>query len=260
MQTISRLIELMKTLRDPERGCPWDREQTARSILPHTLEEAYELADAIEREDLRGQCEELGDLLFHVVFYSQIASEARAFEFTDVVEQVVDKLRHRHPHVFGEAKIETAAEQSRAWERLKAGERRAAGKGILADVPQSLPAMRRALKMQERAARAGFDWDRPEPVLEKLEEEIAELREARRAGADAAVLESELGDILFAAVNCARHLGVDPELALRSSNEKFMRRFSRIESELAARGKTPEQATLEEMEQIWQDAKHDDRG
>lgn len=259
MQAITRLIEMMKALREPDTGCPWDREQTAVSILPHTLEEAYELADAIERGDAGNQREELGDLLFHIVFYCQLAAEAQSFEFADVVSGLIGKLERRHPHVFGDARIESAAAQSLFWERLKAGERRTEGKGLLDDLPRNLPAMRLALNLQKRAASVGFDWDRPEPVLEKLDEEIRELRDALRAGAEVAAREGEIGDILFAAINCARHVGVDPELALRRSNEKFVRRFAFIEGELAARGKTLDQATLEEMEQIWQAAKREDR-
>ena len=258
MQTITRLIEIMKLLRDPDKGCPWDREQTPDSILPYTLEEAYELADAIECGDADDQREELGDLLFHLVFYSQIAAEARAFEFADVVDGLIAKLERRHPHVFRGAKIDSVSAQSLFWERTKAGERRAEGKGLLDDLPRSLPAMRRALNLQKRAASVGFDWDRPEPVLDKLDEEIRELRDALREGAEGAVLEGEIGDILFAAINCARHIGVDPELALRCSNEKFSRRFAFIERELAARGKALEQSTLEEMEGIWQAAKHEE--
>ena len=258
MQAIARLIEIMKALRDRDSGCPWDREQTAGSILPFTLEEAYELADAIERGDADNQREELGDLLFHIVFYCQIAAEARAFEFADVVNGLVAKLERRHPHVFGGAKIDSAAAHSQVWERAKADERRSEGKGLLHDLPRSLPAMRRALNLQKRAASVGFDWPSPEPVLEKLDEEIRELRDAQRTGAGRALIEEEIGDILFAAINCARHLGVDPESALRRCNGKFVRRFAFIERELAVRGKILEQATLEEMEEIWQTAKREE--
>lgn len=257
MQAVTRLIQIMKALRDPDQGCPWDREQTIASILPYTLEEVYELADAIDRNDVRGQCEELGDLLFHIVFYSQLAAEAGAYGFTDVVDRVVEKLERRHPHVFGTATIDSAAQQCLAWERLKAAERCESGavKGLLEDIPRQLPALFRALKLQKRAASVGFDWPEAEPVLGKLEEEIKELREALRLGTGTDALADEIGDILFSAVNCARHAGVDPENALRRSNRKFERRFARIEKELAARGKTLDQATLEEMERIWQAAK-----
>ncbi len=258
MRGLTRLIEIMKQLRDPESGCPWDREQTIPSILPYTLEEVYELADAIERDDSTAIRDELGDLLFHLVFYARMAEESGRFDFDAVAEGVVAKLERRHPHVFGDARVDSAAAQSVAWEKLKAGERRAAGAEprFLAGVGTAMPAMLRAHKLQKRAASVGFDWTEPGPVLAKVEEELGEIKAAMAAGSPAQVIAGEVGDLLFAVINCARHLGVDPELALRSTNSKFEQRFDAIEAELKARGQSLEQATLEEMEVLWQAAKH----
>lgn len=260
MQAVTRLIEIMKRLRDPESGCPWDREQTLLSIVPFTLEEAHELADAIERGDTAGVREELGDLLFHIVFYARIAEESGAFSFGDIAAAAAAKLEARHPHVFGRAApISSAAEQAAAWERHKAGERsglRSGDKGRYLDgIPRRVPALTRAFKLQKRAAAVGFDWDRVDGVLDKLAEELDELREALGRGAPAGQLAAELGDILFAGINCARHIGVDPELALRSTNRKFEERFAYMEDELAARGRSLGEASLDEMEAIWQAAK-----
>lgn len=258
MKTVTRLIEIMNRLRDPERGCPWDREQDFSSILVFTLEEVYELADAIDRGDFAALRDELGDLLFHLVFYARMAEEQGRFDFADVVAGIVDKLEHRHPHVFGDEPSLPARDQNRLWEQRKVEERRRAGSaegGFLAGVPEALPALARALKLQRRAAAAGFDWRALPPVLAKLDEEIAELRQVLADGADATRLEEELGDLLFSTVNVARHAGVDPETALRRANRKFSVRFGQVEAELAARGKVPEQATLEEMDSIWQSLK-----
>jgi len=258
MRTLSRLIEIMKQLRDPEAGCPWDREQTIPSILPYTLEEVYELADAIERNDYPAIRDELGDLLFHLVIYARMAEEAGRFDFDAVAGGIVAKLERRHPHVFADAHVDSAAAQSVAWEKLKAEERRAGGTGarFLDGISAAMPAMLRALKLQKRAATVGFDWTEPGPVLDKVGEELEEIRSAMVAGAPAPVIAGEVGDLLFAVINCARHLGVDPELALRSTNTKFERRFDAIEAELKARGRSLEQASLEEMEVLWQAAKN----
>lgn len=259
MRAVTRLIEIMKRLRDPETGCPWDREQTLLSILPFTLEEAYELADAVERSDLEGVREELGDLLFHIAFYARIAEESGGFGFRDVAESINRKLESRHPHVFAQGKrIGSAAEQALEWERHKAGERRRARNGegrFLDGIPASLPALVRAFKLQKRAATVGFDWGESGAVLDKLDEELGELRDAVRSGAPEAELAEELGDILFAGINCARHLGVDPELALRAANRKFEERFGYLENALKAKGRTLDEASLEEMEAGWQEAK-----
>ena len=257
MRALSRLIEIMKQLRDPEAGCPWDREQTIPSILPYTLEEVYELADAIERDDFPAIRDELGDLLFHLVFYARMAEESGRFDFDAVAEGIVAKLERRHPHVFGDARVQSAAAQSVAWEKLKAEERRAGGTEprFLEGISTVMPAMLRAFKLQKRAATVGFDWAEPGPVLAKVEEELAEIRAAMVAGAPERVIAGEVGDLLFAVINCARHLGVDPELALRSTNSKFEQRFDAIEAALKARGQTLEQATLAEMEALWQAAK-----
>lgn len=257
MNSLARLVEVMARLRDPHAGCPWDREQTLSTILPYTLEEVYELADAIERGDLPGVRNELGDLLFHIVFYSRMAEEAGQFDLEQVAAGIVAKLERRHPHVFGDAEVADAAAQSVAWERLKAEERRAAGEGgrFLDGISAAMPALIRAHKLQKRAATVGFDWDAPEPVLAKVGEELDEIRAALAMRAPAAEVAGEVGDLLFAVINCARHLGVDPEVALRATNRKFEARFGAIEAGLAARGRSLEDASLEEMEALWQAAK-----
>lgn len=237
---IERLLEIMRRLRDPESGCPWDIEQDFATIAPYTIEEAYEVADAIERnayDELKG---ELGDLLFQSVFHAQMAEEAGHFTFQDVVRTMSDKMVDRHPHVFGdESRDKSAEQQTLDWETIKAAER--AGKeqkGALDGVAANLPALLRAHKLQKRAARVGFDWPDASHVLAKITEEAAELEEARNSK-DADALEDEFGDLLFVMVNLGRHLGIEPEAALRRTNAKFTRRFEQVEARLAARGKTP---------------------
>ncbi len=258
MKEVDELLKTMDALRDPATGCPWDREQTNTTILPYTLEEVYELAEAIANTDADAIRDELGDLLFQVVFYSRIASEAGQFNFGDVTAGINRKLQRRHPHVFGDEKIATAEQQNLSWEKIKAGERELAGHidtGILDSVSSALPALICATKLQKKAAGVGFDWDQLAPVLDKINEELAEIREVLEQGADQAKLQDEVGDVLFACVNLARHLQVDAETALMSTNSKFRKRFAYIESKLAKQGRTTEQASLEEMEQLWQQAK-----
>ncbi len=258
---IVALLDIMRTLRNPNGGCPWDVEQTFASIAPYTIEEAYEVAGAIAEENWDGLKDELGDLLFQVVFHARMAEERGLFDFAGVVAAVTDKMVRRHPHVFGDlAGIDTAEAQVDAWEEHKARER--AGKpdaGLLDDVPRALPALTRALKLQKRAASVGFDWDSAPKVVEKLAEEAQEIVEAKAAGAGQAEIEEEIGDLLFVVANLARHLKVQPEDALRAANEKFSRRFCFIEQGLRAQGKSPADATLDEMESLWQQAKHEER-
>lgn len=248
-----RLIEIMRRLRDPETGCPWDIEQDFASIAPYTIEEAYEVADAIERkawDELRG---ELGDLLLQSVYHTQMASEAGLFDFDDVANGIADKMVARHPHVFGdESRDKSAEQQVQDWERIKAAERAAkAEKGVLDGVAMGLPALMRAVKLQKRAARVGFDWPSTDEVIDKIVEEAQELREAR----DAAHRAEEFGDLLFVMANLARHMEIDPEDALRAANAKFMRRFKAIEAALAAEGRTPHDSDLAEMDALWNAAK-----
>jgi len=259
---ISRLLEIMAALRTPGSGCPWDLEQSFASIAPYTLEEAYEVADAILRNDLTDLREELGDLLLQVVYHAQMAREAGAFSFADVAAAVADKMVDRHPHVFGDARIATAEAQTASWEARKAAERAARKDGAaepagaLDGVARALPALLRAEKIQQRAARVGFDWKQTGPVIDKIEEELGELRAELAAGTvDQARLTDELGDVLFAVANLARHCKVDPEAALRATNDKFERRFRYIERQLAEAGRKPVDASLEEMEALWQEAK-----
>ena len=254
---IARLLAIMARLRDPEQGCPWDRAQTFESIVPHTLEEAYEVADAVARGEPEELRDELGDLLLQVVFLSRIAEEQGWFDFADVVAAISDKLVRRHPHVFAGARLDEAGRQA-AWEADKAAARRARGQAtdsVLDGVTLGLPALTRAVKLQQRAARVGFDWPGPAPVLEKIDEELAELRHEIDTGADKARVQDELGDLLFAVANLARHLDIDPEAALRGTNDKFTRRFRAVERGCAARGRTPQDCSLEEMEALWQAAK-----
>jgi MazG family protein len=252
---INALLEVMRRLRDPETGCPWDKEQTFATIAPYTVEESYEVADAIARDDMRDLKEELGDLLFQVVFHSRIAEEAGLFSFDDVAKGMADKLIRRHPHVFGDASHRTADEQTVAWEQVKAEERKAKDKGgILDDVPIGLPALTRAAKLTKRAARVGFDWPSLGEVLDKLDEETQELK-AEIAAGDYDKSRAELGDLLFVMANLARKLEVEPEDALRLTNAKFVRRFEAIEAALRAQGRTPEQSSLEEMDALWDAAK-----
>lgn len=259
---ISRLIEIMAALRTPGSGCPWDLEQTFRTIAPYTLEEAYEVADAIARGDLDHLKDELGDLLLQVVFHARIAEEQSVFDFGDVVETITAKLIRRHPHVFADADGRTAEHVKGLWERIKAEEKAERGEaepgGALAGIPVALPALTRALKLQEKAGRVGFDWNDPRAVLAKIREETDEI-EAELAQADAAKIGAEVGDLLFAVVNLARHLRADPEDLLRQTNLKFERRFAAIEKALAACGKTPEEATLAEMDALWDEAKAAER-
>ncbi len=254
---IERLLEIMVRLRDPVSGCPWDLQQDFRSIAPHTLEEAYEVADAIERCDLQSLRDELGDLLFQVAFHAQLASERRAFAFDDVVDAICAKLTRRHPHVFAGVPVADAAEQSRVWEALKARERKAQGQGTgaLAGIPLALPALSRARKLGRRAAEAGFDWPDASGPRAKIDEELAELDQVVDEGRNAGRLEAELGDLLFSVVNLARHLDTDPETALRRANERFERRYAHLENALATRGIEPATASPELLDQLWVAAK-----
>ncbi len=260
MTPIDRLNAIMRRLRDPVGGCPWDVEQTFATIAPYTLEEAYEVADAIERGDFDELKSELGDLLFQVVFHARIAEEQGLFAFDDVADAIADKLERRHPHVFGPdgpleaAKPDGTAQKAR-WEDIKAAERVAkAQHGVLDDVPVGLPALARAAKLTKRAARVGFDWPSTDEVFDKLDEEVAELR-AEIAAGDLDKARDEMGDLLFVVANLARKLGVEPEDALRGANAKFVRRFGFIEAELAKGGRTPEQSNLAEMDGLWDAAK-----
>ena len=254
---LPRLLAIMRALRDPQTGCPWDIEQTFQSIVPYTIEEAYEVADAIQRNQMDELRDELGDLLLQVVYYTQMAEEDALFTFHDVADGIAEKMLRRHPHVFGdESRDKTADQQTVDWEKIKAAERagKPAPSGALDGVAISLPALTRALKLQKRAARVGFDWPSTDDVLAKITEEAAELTEAR-ANQSADETENEFGDLLFVVTNLARHMNVDPEAALRRTNAKFTRRFEIIEAELAKRGKTPAQSDLEEMDALWNFAK-----
>jgi nucleoside triphosphate diphosphatase len=262
---IDRLLEIMARLRDPRGGCPWDLEQDFGTIAPYTIEEAYEVADAIERGDMAALKDELGDLLFQVVFYAQMAREAGLFAFDDIVEAISDKMVRRHPHVFGDADIRSEPEQRRAWEAHKAAERETAAwddveASVLAGVARALPALMRAEKLQKRAARVGFDWPSKEPVFDKISEEIAELQDAIAEGGIQERLEDEVGDLLFAVANIARHLRIDPEAALRHGNDKFERRFRAIEERLRPTGRKVEDCSLDELEAHWQAAKRAEDG
>ena len=255
-----RLIEIMRALRDPNAGCPWDIEQTFQTIAPYTIEEAYEVADAIERQnwlELRG---ELGDLLLQSVYHTQMASEAGLFDFDDVANDISDKMVARHPHVFGEeSRDKSADQQTQDWEKIKAAERAAKQRGgVLDDVALGLPALMRAVKLQKRAARVGFDWPDISMVVDKIVEEARELSEAQDEN-DHAHLAEEYGDLLFVIANLGRHLKIDPEEALRSANNKFTRRFRFIEAELKKRGISPEDSDLKEMDALWDAAKAAER-
>nr|WP_295985257.1 nucleoside triphosphate pyrophosphohydrolase [uncultured Agrobacterium sp.] len=268
---ISRLIEIMEALRQPETGCPWDVVQTFETIKPYTIEEAYEVADAIERKDMDDLCEELGDLLLQVVFHARMAEERGEFAFGDVVHAVTSKMIRRHPHVFAVSDADTPDSVKLQWDQIKAEEKRERAErrarrgitedfkaGFLGGVQRSQPALTEALKLQEQAARVGFDWSDPAPILDKIEEEIAELRDALAEGKPEKVSD-ELGDLIFALVNIGRHVKADPENALRGTNTKFRRRFNHIETSLKENGETLEDADLERMEDLWQAAKRIER-
>ena len=282
---IARLIEIMEALRTPVTGCPWDLVQTFETIAPYTIEEAYEVSDAISRNDMADLKDELGDLLLQVVYHARMAEEAGAFAFGDVVEAITRKMIRRHPHVFGDGRAREPSAVKETWEEIKAAERAekaqererlSGGKApattestrskVLADIPASLPALTRAVKLQDRAAKVGFDWPSIAPVFEKLKEETAELEAEISALPDDAAqtnptgpIAEELGDLLFVVANIARHLKQDPEEALRRANAKFMRRFTYIEARLASAGKTPAQSSLEEMDAYWNEARAADK-
>ncbi|MCW1839285.1 nucleoside triphosphate pyrophosphohydrolase [Prosthecomicrobium hirschii] len=265
---IARLIEIMAALRHPETGCPWDVVQDFRSIAPYTVEEAFEVADAIERGDPDDLREELGDLLLQVVYHARMAEEAGTFDFGAVVEAITTKMIRRHPHVFGDEIARSAGMAKGAWNRIKAEEKALkaarrearglaeAAPSLLDDVPAGMPGLVRAVKLQDKAGTVGFDWNDPKAVIAKIREELDEIEaEIDRTPRDLSATEAELGDVLFAVANLARHLKLDPEAALRVTNEKFRRRFAHIEAVLAARGSSPAEASLDEMEAIWQEAK-----
>ncbi len=257
---ISRLIEIMAALRAPDGGCPWDRQQDFASIAPYTIEEAYEVADAIARGDFDDLCEELGDLLLQVVYHARMAEEQGRFDFGDAVQAITEKLVRRHPHVFGDARGMAPEAVAALWQTIKTQEKaertgkNADANGALAGVPLALPALTRALKLQDKASQVGFDWNDPMAVLAKIREEADEIEAELKAGAKKEAA-GEVGDLLFAVVNLARHLAADPEAVLRATNRKFERRFASIERALAAQGKKPEDATLAEMDALWDAAK-----
>jgi ATP diphosphatase len=264
---IRSLIAVMRALRTPVTGCPWDLEQTFETIAPYTIEEAYEVADAIERGTRDELCEELGDLLLQVVYHSRMAEEDGAFTFADVVEAITTKMVRRHPHVFGDAEARTAGAVKGFWERIKDEEKADVAKrdgsgdtqpGALDGVPLALPAMLRAVKLQRKAARVGFDWPHVNGAFDKVKEELTELRHEVDGGSQAARTE-EFGDLLFAIANIGRHLGIDPEAALRATNAKFERRFRAVETALGEKGKSPSDSTLEEMDALWDEAKVKER-
>jgi nucleoside triphosphate diphosphatase len=262
---IQRLLTIMARLRHPQDGCPWDKEQTFATIAPYTLEEAYEVTDAIERNDLASLREELGDLLFQVVFHSRMAEEQGTFNFADVVTSISDKMETRHPHVFGSEHIATADEQTIAWEEHKRRERDAKQRAsnrpasVLDNIPVSQPALTRAAKLGKRAAGVGFEWPDVQGALDKADEELQELRIAITQGTSDKDIEDELGDVLFCMVNLCRHLKVDPEAALRKTNLKFERRFRHVERRLQEQGREPRAATLQEMDAFWGEAKRLER-
>src|SRR2546423_705191 len=265
-RSIDRLLAIMARLRDPDRDCPWDREQNFVTIAPYTIEEAYEVADAIEKGDMDALKDELGDLLLQVVYHARMAEEEGAFAFADVVEAITAKMIRRHPHVFGSAAERAAGAAPGFWERIKSSEKAPAAGGALRDVPVAIPALTRAVKLQDKAAKVGFDWPSLAPVFDKLKEELAELEHAvsegdagREARSDQAKVIEEFGDLLFVVANVARHLKIDPEGALRSANQKFIRRFGRIEELLSAQGRSPAQSTLAEMDRLWDQAKAEER-
>src|SRR4051795_4229617 len=259
---VGRLVEIMAALRTPETGCPWDLQQDFASIAPYTIEEAYEVADAIERGNFDDLKDELGDLLLQVVFHARMAEERGVFDFRAVVEAITSKLLRRHPHVFGDLGPHSPADVEELWARIKAEEKRARGApqlaGVLANVPVALPALTRALKLQEKASSVGFDWHDARAVLAKIREEADEIEHALAKGDDREVA-SEIGDLLFAVVNLARHASTDPEATLRRTNAKFERRFRFIEEKLAARGCNPAESSLEEMVRLWDEAKAAER-
>jgi len=267
-KAVAQMVTLMENLRDPIHGCAWDRKQTFSSLARHTLEEVYEVVDAIEQGDPEKICDELGDLLFQVVFYARIAEEQGLFDLSKVAQAILDKLLHRHPHIFPDGTLEsfgqptalTADEVERNWEQIKNAERKALGGGqkisVLDDVPSAMPAIDRAGKLQKRAASVGFDWDRADEVLVRLEDEIRELREAMEQGDTSAQLD-EMGDVLFSCVNLSRHLKVDPETALRHANTRFEQRFRYVEQSAANSGGEMQDYSSETLEQWWQAAKRD---
>ncbi len=258
---MQKLLDIMARLRDPETGCPWDLEQTFESIVPHTIEEAYEVAEAIEQGDMDELRSELGDLLFQVVFYAQMAKERGAFDFDDVVDGIVEKMLRRHPHVFGDAEVADAQAQTVNWEAIKAEERKAkAGGGehsALDNISTALPALTRAAKLQKRAARVGFDWRHLDEIVAKAEEELEEVRVEIVSG-DREKLMDEIGDVLFVGVNLARFAEIDAEAALRGANRKFERRFRHMERLLAEQDRRPEDCSIEELEVLWQAAKKEE--
>ena len=258
---IHRIIDVMAALRHPETGCPWDLQQDFASIAPYTLEEAYEVTDAIERGDMHDLKDELGDLLLQVVFHARMAEEADLFDFNDVVDAIADKMIRRHPHVFGDGDADNPEAVRQSWEEIKAQEKAEKGKSaaesLMDDIPFALPGLSRAVKMQNRAARIGFDWPDIEPVFDKLREEVAEVREAIKSGS-ADAMEDEIGDLLFVVANIARHLKVDPEKAVRRTNGKFISRFKHLEALVAQSDK--QSLSLEELEAFWQAAKKAERG
>ncbi|MGI9382897.1 MAG: nucleoside triphosphate pyrophosphohydrolase [Methyloligellaceae bacterium] len=267
-KTMDELLAIMAALRTPKTGCPWDLEQNFETIAPYTIEEAYEVADAIERDDMEALEEELGDLLLQVVYHAQMAAEVGRFDFADVVDGISTKMVRRHPHVFGDDSVKSSVEMTGLWERIKAEEKAARGSGaegsssVLAGVPMALPALTRAVKLQNKAAKVGFDWPGLGPVFDKAKEELAELEVEMKAVAegngDRDKVTEEYGDFLFVVANLARHLGIDPEGALRATNAKFVRRFNRVEELLAGDGRSPEASDLAEMDRLWDQVKEEE--
>jgi len=269
MSGIDELIDLMAKLRDPASGCPWGREQTFSSIAPYTIEEVYEVVDAIERNSMVELKDELGDLLFQIVFYAQIAKEKDLFDFDDVANKIVGKMKNRHPHVFGDLEIKTAEEQTALWEKIKSAERHKGRdssnkqphqQSVIGDVPKSLPGLTRAFKLHKKAAQVGFDWDDISGVMEKLDEEINEIQHEIDNGLEHHRMEDEIGDLLFVTTILARHAKVDPETALRHANRKFERRFSRVETLLVEENINISDASLEKMDALWDVAKREEKG
>jgi nucleoside triphosphate diphosphatase len=262
MKELEKLRFIMKSLRDPETGCPWDKEQSIDSIKGYTIEETYELVDAIDRNDIEGIKDELGDLLFHIIFYSEMADESGYFDFETIVKQLNEKLERRHPHVFSDTKLESSQQVKELWEEIKQQERSVKEEKknkskakLLDDVSKHMPAIQTATRLQKRAAGVGFDWSDNEDIINKLEEELTELHEAVKSNNNIDHIREELGDLMFCCVNFARHCQIDAELALRETNEKFIKRFNYIEETLGKNNKTLQAATLDEMDALWDEAK-----